>query len=109
MEPKGLLRKYRPLTHNDKVNVLYMRFNSLTDFEKEFLSINQIQKRLQLDKRTIKSFIYKTLQSGTASLVRRRLGQSFNSRTMPLTDSFEHDQELLSEEMLRKWAHLSLR
>ena len=91
MEPKRLLRRYRPLTVKDKVNILLMRFNSLTDFEEELLSISQIQKRLQLDKRTIKSFIYKTLQSGTASFVRRKLGQSFNSGKMPFTDTFEHD------------------
>ena len=56
-----MLRRYRPLTVKDKVNILLMRFNSLTDFEEELLPISQIQKRLQLDKRTIKSFIYKTL------------------------------------------------
>ena len=61
MEPKRLLRRYRPLTHNDKVNILLLKFGSLTDFEEELMPISQIQKRLQLDKRTIKSFIYKTL------------------------------------------------
>ena len=58
--------------------------------------------------RTIEFFLQRFRREGSACMTRRKK-KAVLRLEKPLTDSFEHDKELLEPALLREWAHLSIR
>ena len=104
--------KERPnLSFEQMNNIVWLRFGCIDDLEKKVTPCYEIAKRLRLPVKTIYNFLaYFRRQLGKGrNLLDYKLHSSFHSGRGPMTDSMEHDQELLEPLLLRKWSHLTLR
>ena len=104
--------KERPnLSHEQMNNIVWLRFGCLDDLEKKVTPCYEIAKRLRLPVKTVYNFLwYFKRQLGRGkNLLDYKLHASFHSGRGPMTDSMEHDQELLNPLQLKKWSHLTLK
>ena len=103
-----ILSVKRNLTSKDKVNILVLRHGEDYEVSKQPLNtMKHISHILLINIKTVENFIYRFYREGKDAMLDRRIYGY--GRIAEMIGNYQVEKELLSTEILVKWAHLSLR